>query len=87
MSKLKRWWIAPKLYKPADPVEAEYFIAYDQPGDPNRLEIEAVEVSAYEDLLRKLEDAEETLKWYAVNAHCKADTVEAKAYFERKKGK
>ena len=57
MSEMKRFWISPKLYSPANPVEAEYYIAYDQPGDPKRLEIEVIEYSAYQRLERALEIA------------------------------
>lgn len=51
--KPREWWIAPKLYTPADPVEAEYFIAYDMPGDPARLEIHVIEKSAYDQLAKE----------------------------------
>ena len=55
--KPRRWWIAPKLIDPIDPVEASYFYAYDEPGDPNRLEVEVVEASAFEAKCAELEEA------------------------------
>lgn len=60
--KPKEFWVAPKLYTPADPVEAEYYVAYDMEGEPNRLEIHVIEYSAYKELERKLGVAEDHFK-------------------------
>lgn len=48
--KPREFWIAPKLYNPIDEVEAEYYVAFDLPGDPKRLEIHVIEYSAYQKL-------------------------------------
>lgn len=55
MSKYKQFWIAPKLYKPIDPVDAEYFVAYDRKGDPNGLEIHVIEHTALVDARAEVE--------------------------------
>jgi len=63
MSDVKRWWIAPKLIDPIDPVEPSYFYAYDLPGAPSRLEIEVVSRADYDSLFSRYEHSETKVQW------------------------
>lgn len=62
---MKEFWIAPKINDPIDPVEASYYYAYDEKGDPTRLEIHVIEYAAYERLQKQNEILIETLRYIA----------------------
>ena len=81
MSEPRRWWISPKLYSPTDPVEAEFYIAYDQKGDPARLEIETVKAEAYDKLAARLAEAEKALQLVTkqLDMH---DCIKGSSYFD-----